>query len=140
MKYASVIVGMLLAGVLLTSCDNLILAQPARIQFALVIDDMSLEGDVAYANVHEHSGDGALLATVHGAFVSITGSPTAVWCEMTTAEELPTNRRYFLDFWIDLDGSDSQTPGDLAGNQVFEVRPNEPYSEARSFSADLVTL
>ena len=125
---------------LLSSCENLILSGSERITFALVIDDPTLAGKDVEADVHLHDEDGTMLETVEGTFASKPGSDTALWAEMTTVEDCQTNERYHLIFWIDIDGDDVQSAGDRTGYQTFEVMPNEPHSEAKSFAVDLVTL
>ncbi len=140
MKYASALVLAVLSVFLLSSCGNPIIAEPQRITFALVIDDLTLDAMVVRADVHDHDENGAKLDTVQGSFGSISGSGTALWAEMTTLEALPTSQRYHLIFWIDMDADSTKNVGDRTGYGTFDVMPNASYSEARVFAADLVTL
>ena len=140
MKYASVLVLVLLAVFLLSSCGNLVIAGPQRITFALVIDDLTLLGKVVQAAVHDHDEDGEKLDTVENPFTSIEGTGTALWAQMTTLEELPTNQRYHLDFWIDINEDGSENAGDRTGYATFEVMPDAVWSEARVFAVDLLTI
>ena len=140
MKYASVFVLVLLAVFLLSSCGNLIIAGPQRITFALVIDDLTLSGMVVEADVHDHDEDGEMLETVGGTFTSIEGTVTALWARMTTLEDLPTNQRYHLDFWIDINADGFENAGDRIGVQTFEVMPDAVWSEAKVFAVDLFTV
>ena len=140
MRYASVSVLVLLAVFLLSSCGNPIIAEPQRITFALVIDDLALNATVVRADVHDHDEDGEMLETVQGSFAAIPGSETALWAEMTTLEALPTSQRYHLIFWIDMNADSIENAGDRTGYQTFEVMPNASYSEAKVFAVDLVTL
>jgi len=63
MRYASVSVLVLPAVFLLSSCGNPIIAEPQRITFALVIDDLALNATVVRADVHDHDEDGEMLET-----------------------------------------------------------------------------
>jgi hypothetical protein len=127
---------------LAASCENpdLIVAEPKRITFTLIIDDMSLVGKQVTADVHDHNIQGAILETIHGTFQPITGSGTAPYGEMTTLGEHSTNHHYFLGFWIDMDGDQLRDAGDLESYADFDVMPNASYSEAKVFRVDLLTV
>ena len=140
MKYASTLVLVLLAVFLSSSCDSLVIPAPQRITFALVIDDLTLDGKVVRADVHDNDEDGAMLETVQDSFTSMPGTGTALWARMTTLEDLPTNQRYHLDFWIDINDDGLENAGDQIGIQTFEVMPNAVWSEAKAFAVDLFTI
>ena len=59
------------------------------------------------------------------------------WARLTTLEAIDTNRRYFLDFFIDIDTSGDESSGDPAGIQHFEVMPNAVWSETKYFVSEL---
>ncbi|MCX7029603.1 MAG: hypothetical protein NTU62_05720 [Spirochaetes bacterium] len=59
---------------------------------------------------------------------------------MTTLEAIMTNRRYRLDFYLDMDDSGTMTSDDLSGHQEFEVTPNAVWSETKYFYEDLETV
>ena len=140
MRYASASVLVLLAVILFSSCGTPIIAEPQRITFALVIDDLTLAAKVVRADVHDHNAAGIILETVQGSFTSIPGSATALWAEMTTLEAYPTSERYHLIFWIDMNADSARNVGDRTGYQTFDVMPNAVYSEARVFAVDLGTV
>ncbi len=127
---------------LAVSCEdpNLIVAEPKRITFTLIIDDMGLVGKQVTADVHDHNIQGAILETIQGTFQPIEGSGTAPYAEMTTLEELATNHHYFLEFWIDMDEDAVHDAGDLDAYADFDVMPNAIYSEAKVFRVDLLTV
>jgi hypothetical protein len=121
-----------------TSCDvgQLAAASKKRITFALVIDTRAYNGKMVYADVLDNPG-GSLFTTVEAPLESYPNTVNHAWARMTTLEELDTNRRYFLEFFIDLDGNGTKTTGDLAGTQHFDVMPNATWAETKYFSADL---
>jgi hypothetical protein len=127
---------------LAVSCENpnVVIAEPRRITFALIIDDMGLVGKQVTAAVHDHNIQGAILETVKGTFQPIAGSGTAPYAEMTTLEERATNYHYFLEFWIDVDGDQLRDAGDLESYADFDVMPSASYSEAKVFRVDLLTV
>jgi hypothetical protein len=121
-----------------TSCDvgQLAAASKKRITFALVIDTRAYNGKMVYADVLDNPG-GSLFTTVEASLESYPNTVNHAWARMTTLEEFETNRRYFLEFFIDLDGNGAKTTGDLTGIQHFDVMPNATWAETKYFSADL---
>jgi hypothetical protein len=121
-----------------TSCDvgQLAAASKKRITFALVIDTRAYNGKMVYADVLDNPG-GSLFTTVEASLESYLNTVNHAWARMTTLEEFETNRRYFLEFFIDLDGNGAKTTGDLTGIQHFDVMPNATWAETKYFSADL---
>ena len=124
-----------------TSCDvgQLAAASKKRITFALVIDTRVYNGKMVYADVLDDPG-GSLFTTVEASLQSYPNTTNHAWARMTTLEEFETNRRYFLEFFIDIDGNGTKTSGDLTGIQHFNVMPNAGWSETKYFSADLETI
>jgi hypothetical protein len=131
----------LIALFLICSCvpGEQIIVENKRVTFALVIDIRDYNGEKVYANVLTEPG-GTLVTTVDGVFESYPNTATHAWARMTTLDELETNKRYFLDFFIDMDDDGVKTTGDLTGIQHFEVMPSAIWSETKYFSSDLETV
>lgn len=121
-----------------TSCDvgQLAAVSKKRITFALVIDTRVYNEKMVYADVLDNPG-GLLITTVEASLESYPNTANHAWARMTTLQEFETNRRYFLEFFIDLDGNGTKTTGDLTGIQHFDVMPNASWAETKYFSADL---
>lgn len=124
---------------LVTGCDmsNWAIPEEKRMTFALVINDRLFVDVEAIAELHEHDDAGALLETVRGVFVDYPNTVTHAWAQMTTLEPIMTNRRYFLDFFFDMNGDGLRNVGDLRGYQTFEVTPNAGWSETKYLVGDL---
>ena len=123
-----------------TSCDvGQLAAGKKRITFALVLDTRVYNGKMVYADVLDNP-DGLLFTTVEAPLQSYPNTVNHAWARMTTLEEFETNRRYFLEFFIDLDETGTETTGDLTGIQHFDVMPNAIWPETKYFSADLETI
>lgn len=121
-----------------TSCDvgRPTTAGTERVTFALVLDTRAYNGKMVYADVLDNPG-GSLFTTVEASLQSYPNTTNHAWARMKTLGELETNRRYFLEFFIDIDGDGVKTTGDLTGIQHFDVMPNATWSETKYFSADL---
>ncbi len=134
-----VVLCVVLATVLfLCSCQmgTLISAGKQRVTFALVIDTRTYNGEMVFADVLTDVG-GTLVETVSATFESYPNTTYQAWAELITLEQIDTNRRYFLDFFIDFDDSGDKTSGDLAGIQHFDVMPNAVWSETKYFASEL---
>lgn len=133
------IAGLVLLGGLLalTGCvGNMVAPGAQRITFALVLDTRAHNGVAVIADVLDDFG-GNVLETVLDALASYPNTANHAWARLTTLEEHPTNRRYVLDFFLDVDGSGTRTSGDLQGIQHFDVMPNAVWSETKYYSSDL---
>ena len=130
----------LLIGAVLFLCScqmgNLVSASKQRVTFALVIETRAYNGKTVFADVLDDPG-GTLIETVSAAFESYPATANHAWAKLTTLGKVETNRRYFLDFFIDIDDNGVESSGDLAGIQHFEVMPNAVWSETKYFSGDL---
>ena len=134
---ALVILGAILG---LSSCTgNIAVPSSQRITFALVLDTRAHNGIVVVADVLDDFG-GSVLVEVSDALTSYPNTANHSWARLTTLEEYPTNQRYVLDFYLDVDGSSTRTSGDLQGIQHFDVMPNAVWSETKYYSDDLETI
>lgn len=122
----------------LCSCQmgTLISAGKQRVTFALVIDTRDYNGKTVFADVLTDVG-GTLVETVSAALESYPNTAHQAWAKLTTLEQIDTNRRYFLDFFIDIDDDGDESSGDLAGIQHFDVMPNAVWSETKYFASEL---
>ena len=130
--------GVLGTVLLLCSCQmgTLISAGKQRVTFALVIDTRAYNGETIFADVLTDVG-GTLVETVSATFESYPNTAHQAWARLTTLEQIDTHRRYFLDFFIDIDGSGDESSGDRAGIQHFGVMPNAVWSETKYFASEL---
>ena len=137
-KRMAVLCGVLATALFLCSCQmgTLISAGKQRVTFALVIDTRTYNGEMVFADVLTDVG-GTLVETVSAAFESYPATTHQAWAKLTTLEQIDTNRRYFLDFFIDIDASGDESSGDLAGIQHFDVMPNAVWSETKYFASEL---
>ncbi|MFC2105792.1 hypothetical protein ACFLS5_04845 [Candidatus Bipolaricaulota bacterium] len=134
---ALVVLGALLV---LTSCTgNIAVPSSQRVTFALVLDTRAYNGIAVIADVLDDFG-GTILEVVTDALTSYPNTANHAWARLTTLEEHPTNRRYVLDFYLDMDGSGTRSFGDLHGMQHFDVMPNAVWSETKYYSDDLETV
>jgi len=135
------IVGVVGGLLVLCSCQmgTLVSAGKQRVTFALVIDTRVYNGKTVYADVLDDVG-GALIETVSAALESYPNTANQAWARLTTLEQIDTNRRYFLDFFIDTDDSGGESSGDLAGVQPFDVMPNAVWSETKYFASELTPV
>jgi len=135
------IVGIMGALFVLCSCqmEKLVSAGKQRVTFALVIDTRAYNGTIVFADVLDDVG-GALIETVSAAFESYPNTASQTWARLTTLEQIDTNRRYFLDFFIDIDASGDESSGDSAGIQHFDVMPNAVWSETKYFASELTPV
>jgi hypothetical protein len=126
---------------LFCGCDmsNWVIPEENRVTFALVISTRIYNGITVYAEVREGSQSGALLEIVEAPFEDEPNTANDAWAKMTTLGPVMTNRRYRLDFYLDMDGSSDLNTGDLVGHQEFEVTPNAVWSETKYFYEDLET-
>ena len=140
MKVARIFVICVTVGAMLFLCScqmgTLISAGEQRVTFALVIDTHTYDGEMVFADVLTDVG-GTLVETVSAAFESYPATTHQAWAKLTTLEQIDTNRRYFLDFFIDIDASGDESSGDLAGIQHFDVMPNAVWSETKYFASEL---
>ena len=135
------IAGVLGGLLVLCSCQmgTLVSAGTQRVTFALVIDTRTYNGKAVVADVLDDVG-GVLIETVSAVLESYPNTAHQAWARLTTLEQIDTNRRYFLDFFIDIDDSGGETSGDLAGIQHFDVMPNAVWSETKYFASELELL
>jgi hypothetical protein len=124
------------------ACDmsNWVIPEETRVTFALVISTRMYNGKTIYAEVREGSQSGTLLEVVEALFEDCPNTAYDAWAEMTTLAPIMTNRRYRLDFYLDMDGNTVLNSGDLIGHQEFEVTPNAIWSETKYFYEDLETV
>ena len=115
---------------------TLVSASKQRVTFALVIDTREFNGKAVFADVLDDVG-GVLIETVSAALESYPNTAGQAWARLTTLEQIDTHRRYFLDFFIDIDGSGDESSGDRAGIQHFDVMPNAVWSETKYFASEL---
>ena len=101
------IVGIILCLVLLlAACDtggNLVLPTRERVTFALVLNTRTYNGEVVIAELKTQLEEPAI-ETIEGTFQDYPNTTTQAWAQMTTLEKLWTKQRYFLVFYIDMDG------------------------------------
>lgn len=133
-----------MAAPLVSSCD---LAgggdEATRVTFTLVTDTREYDGKKVYATVStvgDETDEASVVASVQGVFESYPGKPTQSLAKLTTDDEIATNERYVLDFFVDMDGNDQRTTGDLAGVQGFDVMPDETRSEAKYFRSEFQVI
>jgi hypothetical protein len=124
------------------ACDmsDWVIPEETRVTFALVISTRIYNGKTVYAEVREGGSSGVLLEVVEAPFEDCPNTAEDAWAKMTTLEAIMTNRRYRLDFYLDMDDSGTMTSGDLSGHQEFEVTPNAVWSETKYFYEDLETV
>jgi hypothetical protein len=127
---------------LVTGCDmsNWVIPVDNRVTFALVINTLAYNGKTVRADVYVGSESGAFVETVSGPLANAPNTDNAARAEMTTLEEIATNQRYRLNFFIDMNGDGSMNTGDLKGYQEFEVTPSAVWSETKYFAEDLETV
>lgn len=127
---------------LVTACDDmgqLALPTKERVTLALVINTRAYDGKKVIAVLTENI-DGGVQETIEGIFEDYPNTTTQSWAQMTTLEKIWTNQRYFLDFFIDIDGDGTASAGDLEGIQHFDVRSNNVWTETKYFFEDLTTV
>lgn len=143
MKLKRMLVICVILGIALFLCScqmgTLVSAGKQRVTFALVIDTRDHNGKAVFADVLDDVG-GALIETVSAALESYPNTAHQAWARLTTLEQIDTNRRYFLDFFIDIDDSGNESSGDLAGIQHFDIMPNAVWSETKYFASELETI
>jgi hypothetical protein len=124
------------------ACDmsNWVIPEETRVTFALVISTRIYNRKTVYAEVREGSQSGTLLEVVEAPFEDCPNTAADAWAKMTTLAPIMTNRRYRLDFYLDMDGNTVLNAGDLVGHQEFEVTPNASWSETKYFYEDLETV
>jgi len=118
---------------------TLVSAGKQRVTFALVIDTRAYNGKAVFADVLDDVG-GALIENVSAAFEGYPNTAHQAWVRLTTLEQIDTNRRYFLDFFIDIDDSGDESSGDLEGIQHFDVMLNAVWSETKYFASELEAI
>ncbi|MBI9097909.1 MAG: hypothetical protein JEY91_05505 [Spirochaetaceae bacterium] len=122
----------------LPACQNYILSESQRVTFAFVLDDDTLYvGKNVIAEVRDHDASGALLETLEAPLALYPNAPGVSWAKLTTLEEIETNHRYHLTFFIDTDASGTLTSGDLSGILTFDVMPNAVWCENKFFEEEL---
>ena len=122
----------------LPSCTNWVLPETRRVTFAFVLDDATIYiGDDIIAEVRDHDASGALLETLQAPLALYPNAPGISWAQLTTLEEIETNHRYHLTFFIDIDSSGTLTSGDQSGILTFDVMPNAVWSENKFFEEEL---
>ncbi len=124
---------------LVSGCDmsDWVIPVDNRVTFALVINSLAYNGKTVRADVYVGSESGAFVETVAGALADAPGTANAARAEMTTLEEIATNQRYRLNFYIDMDDDATMDTDDLKGYQEFEVTPSAVWSETKYFAEDL---
>lgn len=123
---------------LLTACNNWVLSESRRVTFALVLDDDTIYvGDNIIAEVRDHDASGALMEVLQAPLALYPNAPGVSWAQLTTLEEIETNNRYHLTFYIDVDSSGTLTSGDQSGILTFDVMPNAVWSENKFFEEEL---
>ena len=129
----------LLASFLICSClpGEQVTAENKRVTFALVIDTRAYNGKKIYATIFSEENE---ITTVQGVFESYPNTTTHAWAKMTTLEEIETNQRYSLEFFVDMNEDETKNAGDLTGSQHFEVTPSSVWSETKYFSSDFETV
>jgi hypothetical protein len=138
-KIAGFFVLSLLFLLVLSACDDIGAPQfptKERVTFALVLNTRLHNGEKVIAYLKENIEEGAR-ETIAGFLESVPNTTNQSWVKMTTLEKMWTNQGYFLDFFIDLDGDEAKSTGDLSGVQFFDVRSNAVWSEAKYFFEDL---
>ena len=126
----------------ITACDDvgqLQLPTKERVTFALVLNTRIYDGLTIFADLKENVEGGAK-ETIEGIFDDYPNTTIQSWAKMTTLEKIWTNQGYFLDFYIDMDGSDTKTTGDMTGVQNFDVRTNAVWSETKYYAEELTTV
>jgi hypothetical protein len=140
-KRLIVLAACVIAALLVSSCDLAGGSDEAkRITFALVVDTRNYDGKKVYASVSTEGDDtteGTEVATVQGVFESYPNTTANSWAKMTTLDEIDTNVRYLLDFFVDMNADGERSTGDLAGVQHFDVMPDAIWSETKYFRSDL---
>jgi hypothetical protein len=141
MKLRGLMLGILGVSVLgLVACGpSMVVAQRQRVTFALVFDTRAFNGVTVIADVVEHPG-GTPHETLAAGLESYPNTANHAWAKLTTLEEVETNHRYFLEFFLDRDGDGARSSGDLEGVQHFDVMPDAVWSETKFFSADLTEI
>lgn len=125
--------------VFLGSCtdSSLVMASDERVTFALVLDSRAYDGRTVYAELRANGAGSAVLESLSAQLADYPNTSIQAWAQFTTLERIKTNAGYFLDFYIDMDGSGSLTTGDLQGYQNFYVAPSAVWSETKYFSQEL---
>jgi hypothetical protein len=143
-KWLVVLAACVVAAPLVSACD---LAgggdEATRVTFALVTDTREYDGKKVYATVStigDETVEASEVASVQGVFESYPGKPAQSLAKLTTDEEIATSERYVLDFFVDMDGNDQRTTGDLTGVQGFDVMPDETRSEAKYFRSEFQVI
>jgi len=138
-KWSSVLLVVSILMAVVSCAGNLVNASLQRITFALVIDSRAYNGVNILADVLDDF-QGNIIESVSDPLASYPNTANHAWARLTTLGEHPTNRRYVLEFYLDLDGDGTLSSGDLAGVQHFDVMPNAVWSETKFFSDDLETV
>ena len=142
-KWLAVLAACVVAAPLVLSCDLAGGDEATRVTFALVTDTREYDGKKVYATVStigDETAEASVVASVQGVFESYPGKPTQSLAKLTTDEEIATSERYVLDFFVDMDGNDQRTTGDLTGVQGFDVMPDETRSEAKYFRSEFQVI
>lgn len=93
---------------------------------------------IILTSIDDQDAGGALLETLSALLAQYPNAPGHSRAHLTTLENVGTNQRYHLSFYIDFDSSGNLSIGDLNGIQHFEVMPNANWSETKFYSSDLV--
>lgn len=122
----------------LPSCRNFILLENQRVTFAFVLDDNTIYiGKDIIAEIRDHDASGVLLETLEAPLVDYPNAPGISWAQLTTLEEIETNHRYHLTFFIDVDETGTLTTGDQSGILTFDVMANALWCENKFFEEAL---
>lgn len=127
---------------LMTGCGNFVMPTKERVTFALVIYDKTAtpvyEGKKIYADVRTDAPpDGELIEEISGIFEAYPNTTHDYWAKMTTLDKIWTNQRYYLWFWIDMDGDGEKNTGDWEGVQHFNVASGHTWTETKYFVENL---
>ncbi len=136
-----ILIGVLLIGLalVLTSCQtsHLVSSGTKRVTFALVIDTRAYNDKIVYADLQEGN---TTIETLSARFTPYPNTATQAWAQLATLDAISTGQRYFLDFFIDMNGDGVKDTGDLTGTQFFDVMPNASWCETKYFVSELATV
>jgi hypothetical protein len=131
----------------LVGCGGIVfIAQPQRVTFALVLDSRLYTGEPVVAQVKQPNQDISdpwqlpVMETLTAPLANYPNTTNQDWAQFTTLEKIPTNARYILTFFIDMNGNGIMDAGDLSGVQFFDVMPNAVWSETKYYSSELTTV
>ncbi|MBN1697595.1 MAG: hypothetical protein JW881_08790 [Spirochaetales bacterium] len=107
-----------------------------KITFSLLLCDRidSLHGKYVSAEVRDmESSGGTVHSKIDGFFRTASPAAHTYRAVMTSGKPLQTGKRYFLHYFIDVDGNGTSSAGDIRGVKDFDVLPDAEKSEAVVF-------